>query len=361
MGPDGQSNQPLKPRVALVSGFWGQNIGNAFFNLGGAEVLGRAGFDVRFIQDMPAYATFRNESRGNFKNAFPLVRHLEYDLLVLQGPLFTKNFGNIWAAELAELDRRGIKWAVLGGAFRKYTSDEVEVARHVMTASPPLFVSTRDRTSFEMLQPLDVPYRSGIDSAFFLPEAVTPWTTTTSLITLAFDHYGEPTLSEDNSGPIAIGGQNYSILPDRRSDWAADRSKAHAVAYQTLQRRRRLPELINGLHVVRPDHRTNPHLPFKIYRDANGIASDEPWTYLAVYANSSLTISDRVHACVATLAYGNEALLHNPGTKRSALFDAVNLPDIAGSPQRLDQELRQQQLEATVAFLRTASHSVGVG
>jgi len=46
-----------KGRVALVSGGWGQNIGNAFFNIGGKRILEEvfAKHRVEFIQDQPGY------------------------------------------------------------------------------------------------------------------------------------------------------------------------------------------------------------------------------------------------------------------------------------------------------------------
>ena len=52
-----------RPRVALVSGFWGQNIGNAFFNLGGHWVLRQIFGDtqIAFIQDQPGYRTFHRQ------------------------------------------------------------------------------------------------------------------------------------------------------------------------------------------------------------------------------------------------------------------------------------------------------------
>ena len=37
--------QKQNMRIGLVSGFWGQNIGNAFFNLGGKACLEAAGHD----------------------------------------------------------------------------------------------------------------------------------------------------------------------------------------------------------------------------------------------------------------------------------------------------------------------------
>ena len=43
----------VAPRVALVCGQWGQNIGNAFFNIGGAYVLKRV-FGDDAVGCMPA-------------------------------------------------------------------------------------------------------------------------------------------------------------------------------------------------------------------------------------------------------------------------------------------------------------------
>lgn len=47
-------------KVALVSGFWGQNIGNAFINIGGKRMLEDVFPEhrVEFVQDQPGYRIF---------------------------------------------------------------------------------------------------------------------------------------------------------------------------------------------------------------------------------------------------------------------------------------------------------------
>lgn len=340
-------------RTALVSGFWGQNIGNAFFNLGGKHLLEESGLNPFFIQDMPAYATFRNEKKGSYKNSYPTLENLDFDLLVLQGPLFTRNFGNIWLDTLRTLRTQGKRWAILGGAFRNYSGKELSIAAEVVRAVPPDFISTRDSVSHGMLEGagLSLPLRNGIDSAFFLPETYDPPTSKKKSLVLCFDHFGEPEIFADVDGGIELQDGRYRLLVDRRVDSMANKSKAHAIAYNVLSRYKSRPSEIGGLKVIRPDHRTNPHLPIKIYRDPNGLASDEPWTYLAIYNNSALTISDRVHACVATLAYGGQAMLHNPKTKRSALFADVEAGTIEDCPTRLNEDLRKKQYVETLEFL----------
>ena len=87
------------------------------------------------------------------------------------------------------------------------------------------------------------------------------------------------------------------------------------------------------------------------------MCSDEPFTYLTVYAGSSLTITDRVHACVATLAYGNPAILykHSP---RGQLFDRLGLGDVGERVRSLDPELLGKEQDDELNFLTTAAKSL---
>ncbi len=346
-------------KIGLVYGFWGQNIGNAFFNLGAEHLLKGAGHEVFPVQDHPAYWTFRDESKGSYENRYRFLEQLEIDLLVLQGPLFTRNFGNIWLDTLKELDRNGVNWAVLSGAFRSYSAEELAVVREVSEHVAPLFVSTRDSESFEMLSGSGMgeltQLRDGICSAFFLPQSYTPPKLRDPLVALCFDHFLEPSLVPDTSGSISLGQKRYRMDFPERFNQLASKTKGHAYIAQ-LADRREVPTEIDGLQVVRPEHRTNPHLPFKIYQRPNALASDEPYTYLTAYANAEVTLSDRVHACVATLAYGGSAHLWNPTTRRKALFDTAGAGGVVDGTVRADLDLLAERYDETIEFLgKTAS------
>jgi hypothetical protein len=115
--------------------------------------------------------------------------------------------------------------------------------------------------------------------------------------------------------------------------------------------RRRLPSEIAGYTVVRPEHRFNPHITWKIYRQPNAVASDEPFTYFTVYAGSSLTLSDRVHACVATLAYGKPAMLFTP-SPRARLFERLGLGTIREKPVTLNLDYLERERQAELQFLK---------
>ena len=49
--------------------------------------------------------------------------------------------------------------------------------------------------------------------------------------------------------------------------------------------------------------------------------------YLLLYRNASEVYSDRVHACIPTLAFGNKARLFS-NSPRIALFENAKIPDV---------------------------------
>lgn len=338
--------------VALVSGFWGQNIGNAFFNLGGKATLEAAGATVSLVQDQSAYWSFRDEAKGPYSRAWHFIESIEADLLVLQGPLLTRNFGNIWRSTLQHLAARGVPWAILSGGFRSYSADELRVAQSVLSEIPPLFISTRDEPTAKRLAEIFPAVRSGVDSGFFVRNSYDPPTIKADpYLALCFDHYVEPEIVADPKSDIRIRSIAYQMRYPLALDRLAGRSKAHAYIAQFLDRRQPPVALADGTEIVRPEHRTNPHLPFKIYQRPNSIASDEPWTYLALYANAEATISDRVHACVASLAYGRPAHLHNPNTKRKYLFESVGASNIEQTLAEVDPSRLEHEYGSVVGYL----------
>lgn len=349
--------------AVLVNGFWGQNIGNAFFNLGGHYALQQAlGHGrVSFIQDQPAYWTFRNEAKGNYSRAFDLIGTVETDLVVVQGPVLTPNFGRIWSPTLRQLAVKQRQWAGIGIGLRQYTDAEKVTVASTLREYPPLFIATRDESTFDFLKSLRLPrtlLHNGIDSAFFCRFAYVPPAISLSrpLVALTFDHFPEPELVPDAGGTIELDGERYRPVSGRLSQRLATIGKATAIVAHALRPHNAPPE-IASMPIVRPSHRTNPHLPSIIYRQPGGFASDEPFSYLAIYAAAALTLSDRVHACVASLCYGNAAMFFNTTTKRSVLLDRVGCREVNERPVTLDASVIERERDMLIEFIQRAVKS----
>jgi hypothetical protein len=350
-------------RVALVSGFWGQNIGNAFFNVGGKWILEQIVPDatVNFIQDQPGYRTFHDQSRGNPANDLVLLRYVDVDYLVLQGPLFTVNFRALWEPTFRALKARRTKLILLGAAFFRYTKEEIESTRRFLAEYPPAILSTRDSDTYEALKDCAEWCHSGLDSAFFVPKAYEPFTVDMEpYVTLNFDRFPEPRFfvgrasgsTDGRDGRFSALGYawGYSIPRVIQRFSAAGKWQAYI---GSLFDRRRLPDRLGDYLVVRPEHRYNPHVTWKIYKRPAAVASDEPFTYFTVYANTSLTLSDRVHACAITLAYGKPAMLFNP-SPRARLLERLGLANVRSEPVTLAPEKLEAERQAELMFLHRA-------
>lgn len=347
----------------MVYGFWGQNIGNAFFNIGGrwiAEQLFPG--QVAEILDQPGYRTFNRKSKGNPAKDFGLLSKIDVDYLILQGPMLTSTFRTLWEPTFKALRARGTKIILLSAAFFQYSEKEIADATGFLKEYPPHIISTRDGDSYSHIQGL-APYTySGIDSAFFAPKAYTPVRfDTRPYICLNFDQYPEPNLvvQENGANPpksydrqfTALNRQWYATQPGFINRFAGRGQWQCYLA--ALMDFRKLPNEIGGFEVIRTDHRFNPHITWKVYQHPNAVASDEPFTYFSLYAGTQLTLSDRVHACVATLAYGNPAMLYHP-TPRARLFARVGLGEIRERPMTLDQAYLEQERMNEIKFLKDA-------
>jgi len=348
------------PRVALVSGFWAQNIGNAFFNIGGKWVLEQAfgQGNVQFIQDQPAYRTFYDQSKGVPQNYANLLHDLDIDFIVLQGPMMTSTFRAIWEQAFKAFKQRGVKVILLGAAFFKYTPREIADVKSFLGEYPPAIISTRDAKSYEIIKDWVPQTYNGIDSAFFVPKAFSPLRFRNEYMTFNFDRFPEPTISFGKDASKSTGSsfdfdnKTWNLCIPAIQNKFSHKGKATAYLGHLLDKRK-LPESIDGTKIIRPEHRYSPHITHKIYQHPNSFVSDETFTYFSVYAGTKLTLADRVHACVMTLAYGNPAMLFTP-SPRQALFSRLGLTEIRNKPVVLDPEYLESERQAELDFLKNA-------
>ena len=103
--------------------------------------------------------------------------------------------------------------------------------------------------------------------------------------------------------------------------------------------------------VVRTDQRSHPHFRSKVYAHNNSFCADVPYGYINLYANSQLTLSDRVHSCAVTLAFGHSAMLFVK-TNRVGLLERVGAGEITKRPVQIDTEKLKAEKEQMVEWLK---------
>jgi hypothetical protein len=89
----------------------------------------------------------------------------------------------------------------------------------------------------------------------------------------------------------------------------------------------------------------------RYFRHKDTLISDIPDDYLNLYANAYATYSDRIHACIATLSFGNLAKLYST-THRASAFERVGVGEIKKKLVKLDQDKLNIEKEKQISFLR---------
>lgn len=282
---------------------------------------------------------------------------MEY--LVIQGAFLRPEYDRIWLDTLRKLQKRGVKIIVLSAGMMDYSAESVHRCRELLSEVPPFIFTTRDSETYHHFA--DIPEYSydGIDTALFVSDFFQPPTVTMDeYVVFNFDKWPEPKIwPAQNTSQQQAAGQTFHF---NEQTWHVQFPRTRT----NLVKKSRLLQFIDswipentqtdmgGIPIVRTDHRFNPLLIRRIFKRANTFVSDIPQSYLTLYANSSLTLSNRVHACIATLAYGNPAMLFSH-TPRSKLLDRIGLHEITKEPQLLNQDYIREEKAKLLGFLQS--------
>ena len=343
------------PRIGVLTGYWSTNIGNAFFQLGAVYALQQAypGAHVFPIGDQPGYW---NTSAGNPDNALDYAKHLDLDALVILGPYVRPEMNGIVSDLIRTQHEKGAKIMVLAAGMMQYDPGTIELSRSLMKECPPHIFTTRDTETYNALGDLAEFAFDGVDVATFVSDLFPKVPTDLEpYIAVNFDQIPEPLISTDPgfSGRVDrsfdFEGQSWKVQHPKKRTALCYKHRAY-IFLDSLLGLNKGPERLDGKLIVRTDHRYNPFLMKKNYRASNIYSGDVPYSYLNIYANADLTISNRVHACVATVAYGNPAMLFTR-SPRAYLLKRLGLDKIKDEPQRVDLAFLSDEKAKLIAWL----------
>lgn len=316
-------------KILYPSSHWATNIGNPFFNLGAMDLLASSHSNIEIIQtDLFGAKCF--DLKGRYlKNAFNYTEWFDSDIdaIVFSGPMFDKNFSDLFEPMFRVAQKRGVKIILLTTGGIEYTDDEVTHCRSVLRKYPPFILTTRDRDTYENYGDLAEHSYDGICTAWFVNDFYSGYSSgsLSPYVTSCFDITSEPSLNLRN---IEIGSDNVV------------NSEVKHGTFQKVKRlfQTGLPSEVDGFRVIRPIHccvkRVNRQLFFK----PNSFVSQTPFGFLNLYRNTSLTVTDRLHAAVATMAFGNPARLYI-SSKRPKLLERVGASEVLKTVYRADNEL----------------------
>ncbi|MFP4141596.1 MAG: polysaccharide pyruvyl transferase family protein [Phycisphaerae bacterium] len=341
-----------KLNVAVLTGYWSTNVGNAFFQLGAQwalqQVLPKA--NVFLIGDEPGYWCVR---RGNPDNALDYAAHLDIDAIALLGPFVRPEAPKIVGNLLRSVREKGIKLIILAAGMMQYDKATIQLARDLLADIRPVVFTSRDTETYESIGDLAENAYDGIDVATFVSDLFQPVPTDLpDYVTLNFDQIPEPTFVRGSAKGTAFEWEDetWAAVHPRLRTELSYKSRAFPFLEAFLPRRQG-PTKLGPYAIVRTDHRYNPFLPRRSYHDPNTYVGDIPHSYLNIYANTACTFSNRVHACVATTAYGNPAMLFTR-SPRAYLLKRLGLNTIKDKPTSMDMDFLREEKQGMLAWLR---------
>lgn len=351
------------PKVAYCTGFWCTNIGNGFFSLGVEHVLKKILGEQRvtIVSDYQTYTTSYGKRLFPHEKQLEYIKHLDVDYIVLAGPILSKYFLPLWKDILLHLKKRGIGYILLSVGTMKLDTISRSDIKEFFKICPPYILSSRDTSVYNEFGRYALNSYDGIYFSFFVSDYYTPSTMKElgDYIVCNFDKISEPKLTMDNSDDSNYSRKfdfedkiiklSYSKLFNNLTSKTDRYTDALIYMLSVLPAPKREDKL-GKYKIIRTDQRFHPHYRGKIYRQNNSFCADIPYGYINLYANSKLTLSDRVHSCAVTLAFGNSAMLFSK-TNRLGLLGRVGATDICERPVKLDLDYVNKEKEKMINWL----------
>ena len=326
-----ETNPNLK--VLHCGGGWPTNIGNAFIDIGIQYLVKKVmpNSEIYFASNATNWIYHTYSKRVDFLNLGGII---ESDFVVFGGSMLDPQWFKYHSELFRELAKKGSKIIMCGVGGSTYSAKEInEVRKYLEKLNIFAFIS-RDRKAFQNYHDLALYSYDGIDCAFFLSDAFTPAPLDLpEYVVFAFDKMAEPKIEHENRA-IKIHHAPWSFS----SAQIFSKHGLKMFLWSTIS---------HQTHIVK----------------RNDMLSDLPDDYLNLYANCKATYTDRVHACVAALAFGKLARLYEPPeitlfstklygrSERLLLLDRVGLSAIRDNLVSLDKKNLEQEKKREMEFL----------
>lgn len=320
--------------IGLFTSVYFNNIGNGFIDIGAEEALKRAipkyanlikvsqcanfaasmskTFAIKenplvnwiWVHTMQKYA--KNLHDKTYKTVSTLdvmsvPRLLVLDYLIIPGCVLTVPFFTIFGKLLQDKVNEGCKLVFLGASGNFYTDYEIKIVSKWLQELKPYAILTRDSVAYENYKMFTDNAYNGIDNVLFV-----------NLLNLP---------------KIDTFPEKYSVI------------NIEEPKHKRLKREIEKRLIKEGENIVYTNHKPYPRVSKMV---KNGIiVSDYPLDYLLVYRNASKVYSDRVHACIPTLSFGNKAILYSDSPRKSLFKNVKIVNDRDGGMTIKDLEIDQ--------------------
>lgn len=292
----------LEKKIALLTSVTFNNIGNGFIDLGAEAALMKAlplnaelfkvSSNANFAATMGQMFMLKENPIINWlwvhtmqraakklhdrsyktvktQNIFSMASMVKCDYFIIPGCVLTVPFFTIYGDLIKRKAEQGSKIIFLGASGNFYTEYEVKFVSEYLRKLQPYAIMTRDSLAYKYYANFTKNSYNGIDNVFFV-----------NLLNL-------PQIDTDLTPYVVLN---------------IEEPKHYRIKEE-------LKNIFKEKNIVYSYHKPFPYTKVSKLVKSGVIVSDNPMDYLLLYRNASEVYSDRVHACIPTLAFGNKARL----------------------------------------------------
>ena len=288
----------LEKKIALLTSVTFNNIGNGFIDLGAEAALMKAlplnaelfkvSSNANFAATMGQMFMLKENPIINWlwvhtmqraakklhdrsyktvktQNIFSMASMVKCDYFIIPGCVLTVPFFTIYGDLIKRKAEQGSKIIFLGASGNFYTEYEVKFVSEYLRKLRPYAIMTRDILAYKYYANFTKNSYNGIDNVFFV-----------NLLNL-------PQIDTDLTPYVVLN---------------IEEPKHYRIKEE-------LKNIFKEKNIVYSYHKPFPYTKVSKLVKNGVIVSDNPMDYLLLYRNASEVYSDRVHACIPTLAFGN--------------------------------------------------------
>ncbi|OMP79067.1 MULTISPECIES: polysaccharide pyruvyl transferase family protein [unclassified Chitinophaga] len=300
-------------KILVENSTW-NNIGDGFYQSALFVLIKKLYPEANVLmEEGPIFRAFRPKSDWQRKNALHMMNHQFADLHIFSGPIIRQILTN-YKDKIKQIKEKGEQYALVS-----VSSAGISDSLHTETGEffqkyPPLFLSSRDQDTYLKFKDYIKNSYNGICTAFLVNKMLPVDTLDKNFKFFISSFYRELEPVYKVNGEVEITNLE---LERKKTFWGLNhRFSRH------LNRFRPVQEAVKEHKIVRVNQEVSTKFNHINFALPNSFLSYNLLSYLALYKSADFTVSDRVHSCAVSLAFGKPArLLTN--SLRAGIFNRL--------------------------------------
>lgn len=331
-------------KIIVENSTW-NNLGDGFYQFALFELIKKIfPNDEVFYGEGPIQRSFK-PSKKHEKNALKLNEHQKADIHIISGPMLGKINKPDYQEMIKNILNSGNNYALISCSSAGVEGNKLQKVKDFIKEYPPIAFSSRDPLTYQNFSNVIPNAYNGICTAFLVDKLLKVDTLDIGKEYFVSSYYRQPEpefhskLSSPNIEDIIIKPKKPIIpfLP-----WKINR---HLEFYQNSKGN------VGEVEIIRTVQQVSTKSNYFNFKYPNSYISWNPITFLSAFKGAKFTISERVHACATTLAFGKPArlMIDNP---RNGIFDRFGLDyksnDGIMYPYGLNEKIDEELMKLSV-------------